>query len=75
MIHQQTQGKLYLTGAFLLAGTSVVTGYLLSATLSSFTITAAGMGIVLCGLLPFYVLIIISSATPKGKKGEKDSGT
>ena len=48
------QGKLYLTGAFSLAGTSVVTGYLLAAKLSGFTITAISMAIVLVGLLPFY---------------------
>ncbi len=49
-----TQGKLYLTGAFSLAGTSVVTGYLLSSKLSGFTITAVSMAIVLLGLSPFY---------------------
>lgn len=49
-----TLGKLYLTGAFSLAGTSVVTGFLLSAKLNGFTITAISMGIVLMGLLPFY---------------------
>lgn len=48
------QGKLYLTGAFSLAGTSVVTGYLLSAKLSGFSITAISMAILLVGLFPFY---------------------
>ena len=46
---QSAKGKLYLTGAFSLAGTSVVTGYLLSAKLSGFTITAVSMGIVIAG--------------------------
>ncbi|MFH1513506.1 MAG: DMT family transporter [Bacillota bacterium] len=48
------QGKLYLAGAFSLAGTSVITGYLLSAKLSGFTITAVSMAIVLISLFPFY---------------------
>lgn len=48
------QGKLYLTGAFSLAGTSVVTGYLLSTKLAGFTITTISMAIVLLGLFPFY---------------------
>ena len=48
------KGRLYLVGAFALAGTSVVTGYILSAKLPSFTITAISMGIALLGLLPFY---------------------
>ena len=48
------RGKLYLTGAFSLAGTSVVTGYLLAAKLSSFTITAISMAIVLICLSPFF---------------------
>ncbi|MBN1778355.1 MAG: DMT family transporter [Clostridiales bacterium] len=53
-VKPSTQGKLYLTGAFSLAGTSVVTGYLLSSQLSCFTITAVSMRIILAGLLPFY---------------------
>lgn len=48
------QGKLYLLGAFSLAGTSVVTGYILKAKLGSFTITALSLGIVLLCLLPIY---------------------
>jgi drug/metabolite transporter (DMT)-like permease len=51
---QSNQGKLYLTGAFTLAGTSVMTGYLLSAKLGGFTIIALSMVIVLAGLSPFY---------------------
>ncbi len=48
------QGKLYLLGAFSLAGTSVITGYILKAMLGSFTITALSLGIVLLCLLPIY---------------------
>jgi drug/metabolite transporter (DMT)-like permease len=51
---RSTLGKFYLTGAFALAGTSVITGYVLSEKLSGFTITAVSMGVVLAGLLPFY---------------------
>jgi drug/metabolite transporter (DMT)-like permease len=53
-IGQSTAGKLYLTAAFGLAGTSVVTGYVLTQKLGCFTITAASMAIVLVILLPFY---------------------
>lgn len=53
------KGKLFLVGAFSLAGTSVVTGALLAAKLGSFTITAVSMGIVLIGLLPFYARQIL----------------
>ncbi|BAL01657.1 hypothetical protein OBV_44580 [Oscillibacter valericigenes Sjm18-20] len=52
---KQFQGKMYLLGAFSLAGTSVITGYILTAKLSSFTITAFSLGIVLICLLPFYL--------------------
>jgi drug/metabolite transporter (DMT)-like permease len=51
---RSSRGRLYLTAAFSLAGTSVVTGRFLSQTLSGFTITAVSMGVVLAGLLPFY---------------------
>lgn len=51
---KQIQGKMYLLGAFSLAGTSVITGYILTAKLSSFTITALSLGIVLICLPPFY---------------------
>ena len=56
---QSLQGKLYLTGAFALAGTSVVTGYLLSSRLPEFTIMAVSMGFALVGLLPFYAAKVI----------------
>lgn len=48
------QGKMYLLGAFSLAGTSVITGYILAIKLSSFMITSISLGIVLLCLLPFY---------------------
>lgn len=48
------QGKMYLLGAFSLAGTSVITGYILALKLSSFTITALSLGIMIVCLLPFY---------------------
>lgn len=51
---RQFQGKMYLLGAFSLAGTSVITGYILTAKLNSFTITALSLGIVLICFLPFY---------------------
>lgn len=48
------KGKIYLMLAFLLAGTSVITGSILSQKLDSFTITAVSLGIMLVCLLPFY---------------------
>lgn len=51
---RHVQGKLYLLGAFSLAGTSVITGYILTMKLSSFLITTISLGIVLVCLLPFY---------------------
>ena len=51
---KQFQGKMYLLGAFSLAGTSVITGYILKAKLDSFTITALSLGIVIICFLPFY---------------------
>lgn len=51
---KQFQGKVYLLGAFSLAGTSVITGYILTEKLNSFTITALSLGIVLICFLPFY---------------------
>lgn len=51
---KQFQGKLYLLGAFSLAGTSVITGYILTEKLNSFIITALSLGIVLICFLPFY---------------------
>ena len=51
---QSQHGKLYLSGAFSLAGTSVITGYLLSAKLPAFLIMLISMGIVIVCLLPLY---------------------
>lgn len=51
---KQHTGKIYLTLAFSLAGTSVMTGHILSKCLSSFTITAVSLGILLLCLTPFY---------------------
>lgn len=51
---KKTKGKICLLLGFSLAGTSVITGYTLSAKLGSFTITAASLGIMLLCLLPFY---------------------
>ena len=47
-------GKIYLLCAFALAGTSVVTGHVLSEKLSRFTITAVSLGIGILCLSPFY---------------------
>ncbi len=51
---KQFQGKVYLLGAFSLAGTSVITGYILTEKLNSFIITTLSLGIVLICFLPFY---------------------
>lgn len=51
---KEIKGKLYLTVAFSLAGTSVITGRILGGTLGSFTITAVSLAIVLLCLLPFW---------------------
>ncbi len=51
---EHLRGRLYLGGAFALAGTSAVAGFLLSKKLPGFTITFLSMCIVLLGLLPFY---------------------
>ena len=51
---KQGQGKIYLLAAFSLAGTSVITGYILAIKLSSFIITTISLGIMLSCLLPFY---------------------
>lgn len=51
---RQIKGKIYLLLAFSLAGTSVITGYILSEKLPSFTITAISLGILLLCLSPFY---------------------
>ena len=47
-------GKAYLAMAFSLAGTSVVTGRILSEKLNGFTITAVSLLLLLVCLLPFY---------------------
>ncbi|MEY8353863.1 DMT family transporter [Lachnospiraceae bacterium 54-53] len=47
-------GKICLLLAFSLAGTSVITGYILSEKLGSFTITALSLGIMLFCLSPFF---------------------
>ncbi|WP_333594111.1 DMT family transporter [Anaerospora hongkongensis] len=46
-------GMLYLTGAFSLAGTSVIAGSLLSGKLGVFTISAVSLLVAVVGLLPF----------------------
>ncbi len=48
------KGKIYLLFAFSLAGTSVITGYILSETMGSFTVTFVSLGIMLLCLAPFY---------------------
>jgi drug/metabolite transporter (DMT)-like permease len=51
---ESIKGKLYLFMGFALAGTSVVTGRILSGKLGTFQITALSLGILLLALLPFY---------------------
>ncbi|MDF2486862.1 MAG: hypothetical protein K0R46_3030 [Herbinix sp.] len=51
---KNTIGKIYLLFAFTLAGTSVISGYILSEKLSRFTITAVSLGIMILCLFPFY---------------------
>lgn len=51
---KQLKGKLFLLGAFSLAGTSVITGSVLTEKLNNFTITAISLGIALLCFLPFY---------------------
>ncbi|MFT3983447.1 MAG: DMT family transporter [Lachnospiraceae bacterium] len=58
---KQFQGKLYLLGAFSLAGTSVITGSILTEKLDSFTITAISLGIVLLCFLPFYGVKVLQT--------------
>lgn len=55
------KGKLYLLLAFSLAGTSVITGRILSEKLGSFTITAVSLIIMLLCLLPFYGAKIVGA--------------
>lgn len=47
-------GKIYLLLAFTLAGTSVITGDILSEKLNLFTITAVSLGIMILLLIPFF---------------------
>lgn len=47
-------GRIYLLLAFTLAGTSVITGFILSEKLNLFTITAVSLGILILFLFPFY---------------------
>lgn len=56
-------GKGYLTGAFVLAGTSVITGRLLGHHLAAFTIQAVSLGIMLAVLFPVYGGMIIRTAS------------
>lgn len=51
---ENIKGKIYLFLGFSLAGTSVVTGRILSGKLGTFQITALSLGILLLALLPFY---------------------
>ncbi len=51
---ESIKGKIYLFLGFSLAGTSVVTGRILSGKLGTFQITALSLGILLLALLPFY---------------------
>ncbi len=51
---ESIKGKIYLFLGFSLAGTSVVTGRILSGKLGTFQIAALSLGILLLALLPFY---------------------
>lgn len=53
---QRFAGALFLTGAFTLAGTSVIAGRFLAGILGTFTIAAASLVFALMGLLPFCCL-------------------
>jgi drug/metabolite transporter (DMT)-like permease len=55
-------GYLFLTGAFSLAGTVVVTARLLCGKLGVFTIGAGGLFFALCAILPFRMRSIIKAA-------------
>jgi len=55
------KGKIYLLLAFSLAGTSVVTGSILSEKLSSFTITTVSLGIMIFCLFPFYRIKMVQT--------------
>lgn len=64
-------GKIYLLCAFSLAGTSVVTGYILSEKLSRFTITAVSLGIMILCLSPFYGLKTVQTMRKLNKSNWK----
>lgn len=56
-------GKICLAAAFMLAGTSVITGRLLADRLGTFTIQAVSLGIMLAVLFPFYRKSILASVS------------
>lgn len=58
---ENLKGKFYLACAFILAGTSVVTGRVLSEKLGTFTITAGSLGLLLICLFPFYLRKILKT--------------
>ncbi len=58
---ENTKGKIYLLSAFSLAGTSVITGHILTGKLSSFTITTVSLGILLLCLSPFYYRKVVQT--------------
>lgn len=58
---ENIKGKIYLLLAFMLAGTSVVTGYILSEKLGCFSITSISLGIMLFCLYPFYFRKIVQT--------------
>lgn len=62
------QGKIYLLIAFSLAGTSVVTGSILTEKLSSFAITSFSLLIVLICLLPLYAMKTIQTIKKMTKR-------
>ncbi|QHQ63472.1 EamA family transporter [Anaerocolumna sedimenticola] len=58
---EHTKGKIYLLSAFSLAGTSVITGHILTGKLNSFTITTVSLGILLLCLSPFYYRKVVKT--------------
>lgn len=58
---ERLKGYIYLTGAFGLAGTVVITAYLLSGKLGVFTISAVNLLFALCAILPFRIKRIIKT--------------
>ncbi len=51
---EQLTGKIYLSFAFILAGTSVITARIVSGDLGTFTITAVSLGLLLACLIPVF---------------------